>query len=298
MEGYHTLEIPEINQRLYVPHTLQECDSRQYVAMCGLLYRLENEELDFNEFKRLAIYELLDLKIGNRKIEKEEVTEAFANIEMLTGLLDSFFDISEEKTKLKLQYTKNHLEYIQPASAKYYGPKDFFMDATFGEYEYALNVFMEYQESKNPDLLWRLLAIFYRIRKKNGQREDYNDLTLEVNKNLFEKLPFSYASSFYYTFATFHQYFTSSQVVYEGKPIDMSIIFTDQPEDDAESYESPYPSLGLKSIAYQLSESGVFGSLRDVRETPLWEAALRMYDIRKRDLDYKAQSKAKEKPEA
>ena len=295
MEGYHILEIPDINQRLYVPHTLQQCDARQYVAMCGLLYRLENEEFSFEEFKRLAIYELLSLKKGTRKIETKKVTEAFENIEMLTGLLDSFFDISEDTTKLKLEYSKNQLEYIQPAAAKYYGPKDYFMDATFGEYEYALNVFMQYQENKQPDLLWRLLAIFYRIRKSNGAREDYNDLTLEVNKNLFQKLPFSYATAFYYTFASFHQYFTSSNVVHEGKAIDLSIIFTEQPEDDPESFESPYPSLGLKSIAYQLAESGVFGSLTQVRETPLWEVALRMYDIRKRDLDFKAKTKAEKK---
>jgi hypothetical protein len=65
-------------------------------------------------------------------------------------------------------------------------------------------------------------------------------------------------------------------------------------ESKEKQVESKLPGLGLKSIEYQISESGVFGSNKEVRNTSLWEILIRLYDITKRDKDEKARQKAAE----
>lgn len=297
MEGPLTIEIPDANETLYLPLNLSQCDQRQYIAFCELMYRLESNKIAFEEFKILATYELLGLKKGKREIAQDEIDQALATISQISEYIAYFFEQTEDdKVRLQLSYNKNHIKKVDFVNKSFSGPKDFFTDVSFGEYEEALNLFFEYQQSRNSDLLIRIMAIFYRPTKK-GKRIPHNADHVEKRMKHLRHLDMGYLYGFYYTFAAFHNYFTSSSVVWEGKEIDMSIIFTDLPEDETDKakYDSPYSGLGLKSIAFQLAESGVFGSLKEVRDTNLWEAALRLYDIRKRDLDYKAEQKLNEK---
>ena len=55
--------------------------------------------------------------------------------------------------------------------------------------------------------------------------------------------------------------------------------------------ESKIPGIGMLSIAHQLAESQVYGPIQEVRKTDFWEIILRLYDIRKRDLDHQADRK-------
>lgn len=287
MEKQLTIEIPELGKTLYLPTELAACDTRQYIEVCGLIYAVQHQQMPMVTFRSLCIYKLLNIKEGDRKIDKEDIDDALSNIAILGELMDSFFEESPEGLQVKLSYARNHIQTIWPKFKSYQGPKDFFTDVDFGEYKDGLNVFLEYEKTKNPGLLYRLMAIFFR-NNIGDQREKYDPLTVTQRAELFSSLPIGYPYGFYYTFRAFHTYFTSSEVVWEGNIIDLSIIFTEQPDDEKDSYESPYPSLGLQSIAFQLAESGVFGSERDVDYTNLWKIALRLYDMRKRDLDYKA----------
>lgn len=293
IEGQLTIEIPELTKTMYLPLQLHYCNEKQYIAMCELIYRLEAGDLDLNQFKILSVYKLLGIEKGKRNIEEEQIDEALDNIRIIADYITEYFEESEEgKLSLILQYKKNHIEAVTPNTKKYWGPKHFFTNTTFGEYEEALNLFMEYNDVKEIEILQRLFAIFYR-EKKNHKPIPYVSEDLDEHLKNFKKTPIGVLYGFYYTFAAFHTYFTSSEVYWEGKRIDMSIIFSEQEEDsEDDKTDSPYPSLGMKSIAYQLAESGVFGSLTEVRATNLWEAALRLYDVRKRDLDHKAAQKA------
>ena len=291
VEGQLTIEIPELTKTMYLPLQLHYCNEQQYIAICELLFRLDTGDLNLSEFKVLAVYALLNLKKGDRKIESQETEEALDNIRIISDYILEYFEETEEgKFTLKLIYRKNHIPKIKPLVKTFYGPKDFFTTTTFGEYEEALNLFMEYSESKDLELLQRLFAVFYR-EKKNKKQVPYISEEQDEHLKNFKTTPIGVLYGFYYTFAAFHTYLTSSEVYWEGKRIDMSIIFSEQEEDsEGDKSESPYPSLGMKSIAYQLAESGVFGSLTEVRNTNLWECVLRLYDIRKRDLDHKAAS--------
>src|SRR5690606_31675849 len=111
----------------------------------------------------------------------------------------------------------------------------------------------------------------------------------------FSKVPIGALYGFYYNFAMFHTYFSGSQVYYNGKIIDLSILFTSQPEEKTSNYERPYPSLGIKSTGIEIAKTGVLGNLQEVRSTKLWDVALLLYDMRKKDLDQAAQMELEKK---
>ena len=284
------IEIPAIKRKVLMPLSLSRCDQRQYVEFCGLLYQHNHKGLSFDDFLILSVYALLNLKRGKEPLSEE----ASENIYRLSEFLTGFFNKDGDTLKLNLDYRGNVIKSVNPGFMKrFYGPNDYFTDVTFGEYEMGLDLFFSYRETQNVEYLYKLLALYF-VPKRRGKRKKLPKEKYESHTKLMRTLPEGYAYGFYYNFAAFHTYFTSTQVSYEGKVADLSIIFTDQPEDESDNYESPYSGLGMKSIAFQLAESGVFGTLEEVRDTNLWEAVFRMYDIRKRDLDHKAKTKSNE----
>lgn len=289
------LEIPELNKKLYLPLCLEKLDQRQYIAFFELLYRLENKEIDYHDFSVLAIYALLNIKKGNRKLPEDEIEEALSNISMLAEYISEYFHKKDNMLSLKLEYTRNHIDMVElPFFKKYYGPSQYFRDVDFGEYEDGLNVFLQYSETPSRELLQQLMATFYR-KKYSGGRYGYVASQIESALHDFSNVPIGALYGFYYTFAAFHTYFSGSQVYYNGKLIDLSILFTDQPEEETSSYESPYPSLGIKSTGIEIAKTGVLGNLAQVRSTRLWDVALLLYDMRKKDLDEREKQKLAKK---
>ena len=132
-----------------------------------------------------------------------------------------------------------------------------------------------------------LMATFY--LPKN---QEYNSSKVEKLSKKFKYIDFGCVYGFFLFFGSFQIYITSTIVLWEGKKIDFSILFKDNDNDDKSV--SNIPGLGFKSIAYQLAESQVFGDLKTLRKENLWEVMLRLYDLRKRDLDNKAEIKEQE----
>ena len=285
------ITIPERNIKLWLPLSLSKLDQRQYIAFSGLLYRLECKEIDYQDFSVLCVYELLNIKKGKRKISQDELEEAYSNISFLASYISNFFTQDKNILSLKLNYSHNHIECVNlPFYKKYFGPTKYYHDVDFGEYEDGLNVFLQYNETPSRKLLQQLMATFYR-RKRGGNRYGYLESNVQAEMDKFSRLSIGELYGFYYNFAAFHTYFSGSQVYYNGKLIDLSILFTNQPEDDASKYQSPYPSLGIKSTGIEIAKTGVLGNLEEVRSTKLWKVALLLYDMRKKDLDHRAETK-------
>src|SRR5690554_4504634 len=264
------IEIPDRNIKMYLPLSLDAMDQRQYVAFFGLLFQLENKEIDFYDFSIHCIYELLGLKKGKRKLEADEVENALSNIAQLAEYISEYFDRQENTLSLKLEYTRNHIEFVElPFFKKYYGPVQHYHDVKFGEYEDGLNIFLQYNETPSRELLQQLMATFYRQKNSTG-RADYHQPDVKDQAQKFSQLSKGTLYGFYYNFAAFHTYFSSSQVYYSGQIIDLSILFTD-PDGEKDTYTSPFPSLGIKSTGIEIAKTGVLGNLQEVRNTPLWE---------------------------
>jgi hypothetical protein len=296
----HIVEIPDKNIKIYVPEHLGECDAEQYINMCNLIFRELTKQINFEELKVHGIYYLMNMK-ASKKVDNETDLIKFSNVTQLAELVESFFEAGEEENQkvIKQYYINNPIYKIRGAITNYYGPTDEFNNVKFGEYVDALSHFADFHATRETKYLFMLMATFYREKKiLSTNVEDFTkDIRIKYNAErvselakAFEIQDIGVIYGFYLLFASFQKYLTSAKLYIEGKEIDLSILF-----DDSKFTESEVPGIGMKSTLYTVAESGIFGTLKEVRETPLWEILVRLYDIRKRDLDVIANSKQKQK---
>lgn len=285
---HHIIEIPKKDIKRYLPKELAHCNTSEYNAMCQLIYNWQTGVITYEELRVQAIYYFLNLKKGKRYINKLEKEIFLANLYDISMLVDTFFTQSENnKLIIKQNYTHNHNPVIKPVFVKMHGPKSEFENVTFGQYQDALNLYHMYNEHTDPEILYRLMATFYLYKN-----EEYQERKIEKKISKIKLIDFGAVYGFFLFFGSFQIYLTSSIVYYEGKPIDFSILYKSA-KNAENDVVSNIPGLGVKSLAYQLAESGVFGNLQELRKENLWEILLRLYDIRKRDLDAEAKEKAK-----
>lgn len=296
----HTIEIPELNIKKYMPEHLGECDKEQYINMCGLLYKHSKELISFDELKTHAVYYLLGLKKG-KELEEEAEDNKLFNLAQLEDLIDSFFEpVPEEDCEhpiqwvIKQYYIHNSINVVTGLfpTKKYYGPSDEFNNLCYGEYVDALGYFADYNDTKDDQYLYLLMGTLYREAKPLIQRicKPYlTDIRREYCKDrvpyLAENLRFldmGIVYGFYLLFASFQKYLPTAKIFVQGDEIDLGLLYM-QIGKKAKEYNAP--SLGMESTQFALAESGVFGDLEKLRATPLWEIFKRLYDIRKRDLD-------------
>lgn len=79
------------------------------------------------------------------------------------------------------------------------------------------------------------------------------------------------------------QYIIGGQITIMGNEIDLSIIYQELPEHQQE--KSEIPGIGMYSVLYDLAESGVFGNYEGVRQTNMWMVLVRLYELKKKEID-------------
>lgn len=287
---YHTVEFPNLNVTKFVPKELEYCSTTEYRDIVRLLFLWQTDSISYPDFRVQAIYSLLNLKKGKRNVNDIEIENMYANLSEVSTIMDSFFIINpKEKTntyKVKLAYNKNMVPFIKPFLKKWYGPKPMFVGTTWGQYEEAVNKYHRFLETKDTKYVIELMAIYYQTP------ETFDKNKIEKRASLIKRLvDFAQVYGFFLCFSAFQERITSAKIKWEGKTIDLSILFTS----DNNVPESKIPGLGTKSLGFQLAESGVFGTLQELRKQDVWEVFLRLYDITKRDLDEQARQKAAEK---
>lgn len=287
---HHSIHIPTEGITKYIPKELAHCNGNEFKSIVSLLYQWKTGYYNYEEFRVQAAASLLNLKLDTKNETNQEDDEMFySNLYRISELLDSYFTKNEDGNLLiKQDFIENHTPTVTPLTKKLYGPKARFSNVTFGQYEDALNLFQMYFRGKNKKYLYMLMATFYLAKNQPYKKED-------VEKRIYlfqDHLHFGQVYGFFLFFGAFQEYVSSSKVLWENKVIDLSILFETNPNE--KESKSKIPGLGFKSLAYQLAESGVFGKLSELRQENLWEVLLRLYDIRKRDLDAQAEAKEAE----
>ncbi|MEI6865784.1 hypothetical protein [Flavicella sp.] len=296
----HIVEIPEADIKVYFPEHLGECSKEQYINMCRLLFKNMTDEISYEELKTHAVYYLMNMKrvdggvieIENKKLE---------NVLLLSELAEGFFEKvpEENQKKIKLYFINNPI-YKITAFRDYYGPSDEFNNVKFGEYVDALGYYADFNQTKELHYLKMLTATFYREKKpfykrfgKSYMTDSRINYSSERSSMICYKLRFLNVGvfyGFYLLFASFQKYLTTAKLYVQGVEIDVSVLYKDFGL--GSNFKSSLPGIGIRSIQYTLAESGIFGSLEDLRQIPLWEVFIRLYDIRKRDLDAYEQLKS------
>lgn len=295
----HTIEIPETKLKRYIPSDLSECDAQQYVDMCELIFYFQNQSITYDELRTHAAYKLMNMKPSNATDQDEE---KFSNIFQLSELIDNFFEDENGLKTIKQYYIHNPVPTFKPLWKTLYGPSDSFMNMTFGEYTDALRLFHDFHATGDMEILKLLTALFYRPKKSllfikkrlenyNGDvREPYNSNNLEARAKTLDHAPIGFVYGFYLLFASFQKYLIDAKIMWSGKEIDFSILFDSSRADEEPSSTEP-PGIGMDSIAFSIAESGAFGTIDEVRKADFWQIMVRMYDLRRTDLERQKQEK-------
>lgn len=298
----HTIEIPEANIKRYIPSDLSECDVKQYIDMCELIFRMMCGMITYEELKIHAVYKLLDMKPAkaNNQTDSEGETDKHLNLVFLSELIDEFFDHSSDGQKtIKLNFIHNPIPFFKPLLKNYYGPSDSFLNVGFGEYTDALRLFYEFNATHDVELLYHIAAILYRPKKSfhfikkrlnnyDGDiREEYNPSFIEKRAKTFKYAPYGFIYGVYLYFASFQKFISSAQVPWAGKILDLSILFSPDTSDDI--VDIGKDDIGMDAVMFTMAESGVFGNKKELDNTSVWMVLVRMYDIRLKDLKLKKQ---------
>ena len=295
------VEIPEAKKVFYVPENLGECDGKQYLDICKLLYWLNFGIISEEEFKSMAVYVLLGLN-WKKEIYKtegfipEEDLLKWENVFKISEILDSFFDRTEDKKTGKVTMTVNQLFIhnhnpvysLYSLFRKYYGPEEGFANVLFGQYLDGLEEFIDFTQSGEIQCLRNLFAIFYLPKG-----EIYNKRkSLQRAKRMFRFVDIRNLYGMFVFFNAFQNYMMSGEISVMGQTIDLEIIFKDV---DPKQKKSSIPGLGWITTAQDLAESGVFGAYENVRNTEMWPVILRLYDLKKRAFDEKDREQSNDK---
>lgn len=296
----HVIEVPESKLKRYIPADLSECDKQQYMDMCELIFHFQNQSITYDELRTHAAYKLMNMKPSKATDQDEE---KFSNIYLISELIDDFFEEDENGIKtIKQYYIHNPVPSFRSLWKTYYGPSDSFMNMTFGEYTDALRLFHDFHATGDMEILKLLTALFYRPKKSfifikkrlenyNGDiREPYNSHNLEARAKVLQHAPIGFVYGFYLLFASFQKYLIDAKIMWSGKEIDFSILF-ESFRGDEEPSSTETPGIGMDAIAFSIAESGAFGTIEEVRKADFWQIMVRMYDLRRTDLERQKQEK-------
>lgn len=276
----HSLEFLEIEKTVYIPENLGECDRRQYLDMSKLILLYQLGDINLDEFRAHGFYALMNLEYYENPSEIAQ-QEKMQSVAIHSVLLDSFFTKGEDKNLHVIQdYIHNPVKTVKYKAMTFIGPKDSFDGMTYGQMEDGLGELANFTKTGDFECLLKLFAIFY---LRPGER--YSKIDLDKRIVYFKYLDVRYVYGFYLLFVSFFNYLTKQcQVLVDGKEIDLTILFQTNESDSSEKITLDYESIGLRSTTFQLAESGVFGTLQELRENDAFMALIRMYDLTIRNM--------------
>lgn len=275
-----TIEVPGVRKFFYMPENLSECDPKQYADLAKLIWMTREKEILYEDMRALAVYPLLGLKRS-----KKESPEMLENIFRISCFLDGFFNQDENGvfTDIKLDFIKNHLP-VYKMFGKYYGPEDGFNDVTFGQYLDGLEEYIYYTNTGDLMSLRILFSIFY---LKKNEKYSYKNAKKKA-KGIFRFVDIRHLYGFYLFFSSMQSYVLGGEINVMGNDIDLSIIYKAV---DKNNFESSIPGTGMRSVISELAESQVFGPYQGVEETNMWRVLVRLYELKKKEIDESEKSK-------
>ncbi|PIE50757.1 MAG: hypothetical protein CSA38_01975 [Flavobacteriales bacterium] len=268
----HSIEIKETGDRFWIPEHLGECSRKQYLDMAKLILTYQIKAISYETFRIMALYLLMNMEYKENNLEEIEEVK-MQNVYITSEVLDSFFEEDENGKKHLIQdYVHNPVKFIKYKFGKFHGPEDAFKDITWKQLIEGLGEVQSFANDGDLKRLTRLFAMFY-LRKG----ETLSDINLDKRVKYFKYLDIRYIYGFYLLFVSFWRFLTTNAVVeIDGKDIDLTLLFTRESKGEG---ESEYTELGLRSTSYQIAESGVFGTMKELNETNAWEILINMYDM-------------------
>lgn len=273
----HIIEIPVKEFKAYLPSDLSECDSRQYIALSGLLYLYQSGNISFEQWRVSAFYELLNLKPINTN--KDDIYKRSA-IEQYSRILESFFEGSDDERILKQYYVNNPIPEIKWFPFNLIGPGNDFENITFGEFIDMLEEYINFNQTGEVIYLLRMLAVAY-VPVLFKKRKNPNSKKVIQRAEKFQKMHMGFVWGFYLYFTSFYKTLVDRKIFVQGNELDLSIVFDQSGKND----DSEIPGLGMRGVLVSMAETGIHGTFSEARQIPFWDAIIFMHRMAKQAID-------------
>lgn len=196
-------------------------------------------------------------------------------------------------------FTKNLIPWFRTGRLGrkiFYGPGDFLQGMVFSEYKDALAAAMKYMDTNDDYWLDRLAAILYRPKRKglkrlklttdfDGQtRVPYNQKLAEHNTGIMKGVNrgIKYMIMMYVMGCLWTLKNETNGIEIDGNKCDFSILFKRK----GGNSEGDEEGIGMIGIMMAIAESGVFGNLKDVANTDVWDVLVRMYQMESERMEF------------
>lgn len=286
----HTFDILEINKRFDIPENIAECDRRQYLDMAKLIFMFQTDEISYEQFRILTLYSLMNMHYQESELPNMQ-EEKWQEIYIKSEIVDSFFTEDEDGVKHLVQdYIHNAVKTVKYKVLSFQGPKDGFENMTWKQFIDGIGELQSFKQEQKPESLLKIFAMFYL-----NKNERYGKIDLDKRMAYFKDLDIRYVYGFFLLFNSFWKFLLSDAVIkVDGREINLSILFAkDEKDQESEAAASvDLPELGLRSTAFQLAESGVFGTMDELEQTNAWDVLLRIYDMMVRNKKREAEQEA------
>lgn len=271
----HSIEILELEKTIYIPENLNECDRNQRLDISKLVLMYQMAEINLSQFKILALYNLMNMEYSDAELPNVQ-EEKWQNLYVISELLNSFFEIREDgKMQLIFDSIENPVKKISYKAHSFFAPSDWFKSMKWGQFIDAIGELQNFTVTGKIECLVRLFAIMHL-----KHRESYTKIDLDKREKFFDFLDIRYVYHFYLLFNNFWIFLTKQSLIrVDGKEIDLRILFEKGDSDSDIEISIDHPDLGFRSTAFQLAESGVFGTMAELNETDFGSVILRMYDM-------------------
>ncbi|MEI6577694.1 MAG: hypothetical protein WCO63_16075 [Bacteroidota bacterium] len=284
----HHIEIPALNYVTDIPSNISELSKEQFLDFLSYYVRYASGEVTYDHFRIGLVNVFIKFREPIKKIPLSERENTLAQVYRLSELMDSFTSLKIvdgiEKRAVNVHFIKNMIPTIRTKEMVLHGPADALTDLSFIEFIDAHNLFLEYVETREEETLNKLVATIYRPQRLDyeqatrspffdGQRrEKYNPATVE------QWLPIVRSKPLLIKYAIFLFFSGCEQFLHEGEiPLGSDIIkFKNLYADSAHAKGD---GTGLLGLLFSIAESQVFGSVKEVADTNLYDIMVRMYQL-------------------
>ena len=284
----HHIEIPDIDYIADIPSDISELNREQFLDFISYYIRYASGEITYDHFRTGLVNCFIHFRAPLRKIPQGEKENVLAQVYRLSELMDSFTSLDDSEgvrtRRVNIHFIKNMIPTIRTKEVILYGPSDALTDLSFIEFIDAHNLFIEYLGSQDEEILNKLVATLYRPEKENFEKEKQDpsfdgQRRIKYNPNSIEQwLPIVREKSLLVKYGIFLFFSGCEHFLHEGQiPLGSETInFKDLYNSNATVKSD---GTGLFGLLYTIAESQVFGSVKDVADTNLYDIMLRMYQL-------------------
>ena len=238
----------EHNGKVYeIPGVLDELTPDQYKSYLFLAVMLRRGVLDEMGFRAKLMAELMGLGVDITDYKPEIAEGLLAQLCVLDGFLDDKGPITATGRNLLPEFAgwKSRVG-------------DMLNGMKFGEFVEALNLVGQLGESDDQtEVLSSLARLLYEAPAEQGE-SDVPALVAVHSLTLFTSV---------------FNMIRTGPISISGEDINFSIIFKPVPGVPSKANDHT----GWHGIAMEVASSGVFGTLKEVNETPVWDVLLYLY---------------------